>query len=135
MVGGDSHQLQADSGTRTLAQGSRFVGVPSLNVSGFNRSSTGANGLNWDIAEGDVRLSTDPESDWGAYSRLTFTDNGHTIDMLWEAVRVNAVGATDILASWRRKTGTVTVDGKPAVAQYYRADQSRIQPLSIEMPE
>lgn len=135
MVGGDSHQLQADSGTRTLAQGSRFVGVPSLNVSGFNRSSTGANGLNWDIAEGDVRLSTDPESDWGAYSRLTFTDNGHTIDMLWEAVRVNAVGATDILASWRRKTGTVTIDGKPAVAQYYRADQSRIQPLSIEMPE
>lgn len=135
LVGGDSHQLQADSGTRTRAQGSRFNGVPSLNVSGFNRSSTGANSGNWDIAEGDVRLATDSESGWGAYSRLTFNDDGVTIDMLWEAVRVDPVGATDIIASWRRKTGTVTIDGKTAVSQYYRTDQNRVQPLSIEIPE
>ncbi|MGH7218155.1 MAG: hypothetical protein ACREGE_01775 [Candidatus Microsaccharimonas sp.] len=135
LVGGDSHQLQADSGTRTRAQGSRFNGVPSLNVSGFNRSSTGANGGNWDIAEGDLRLDTDPESNWGAYSRLTFADDGQNIDMLWEAVRVNAIGDTDIMASWTRKSGIVTIDGKPAIAQYYRSDQSRTQPLSIEIPE
>lgn len=135
LVGGDSHQLQADSGTRTRAQGSRFAGIPSLNVSGFNRSSTGANGGNWDIAEGDIRLVTDTESNWGAYSRLTFNDDGNTIDMLWEAVRVGPLGAVDTLASWRRKAGVAMIDGKPALAQYYRGDQSRIQPLSIEIPE
>lgn len=135
LVGGDSHQLQADSGTRTRVQGSRFSGVPSLNVSGFNRSSTGASGGNWDIAEGSIRPVEDAESLWGAYSRLTFTDDGLTIGMLWEAVRVNALGNVDILASWERKTGTVMIDGVPAVAQYYRVDQSRIQPLSIEIPE
>lgn len=135
MVGGDSHQLQADSGTRTRLQGSRFSGVPSLNVSGFNRSSTGANGMNWGIAEADLRLSSEPEADWGAYSRLTFNDNGHTIAMLWEAVRVDAQGDTDIMASWERHVGTVTIDGKLAIAQYYRQDQSRIQPLSIEITD
>jgi len=132
LVGGDSHKLQADSGTRTRAQGSRFNGVPSLNVSGFNRSSTGANGGNWDIAEADIRLATDSESAWGAYSRMTFNDDGTTIDMLWEAVQVGPTGTPTVLASWRRKTGTVMIDGKTAIAQYYRSDQSRIQPLSIE---
>lgn len=127
--------MQADSDTRTRAQGSRFSGVPSLNVSGFNRSSTGASGGNWDIAEGSIRPVEDSESLWGAYSRLTFTDDGLTISMLWETVRVNAVGDVDILASWEHKTGTVMIDGVPAVARYYRADQSRIQPLSVENPE
>ena len=109
--------------------------MPSLNVSGFNRSSTGASGGNWDIAEGSIRPAEDAESLWGAYSRLTFTDDGLTIGMLWEAVRVNALGNVDILASWERKTGTVTIDGVPAGAQYYRVDQARIQPLSVEIPE
>jgi hypothetical protein len=135
MVGGDSHQLQADSGTRTRLQGSRFSGVPSLNVSGFNRSSTGAGGLNWDIAEASLRLSTEAEASWGAYSRLTFNDNGHTIAMLWEAVRVDALGNIDIMASWERHVGTVTIDGNLAISQYYHQAQSRIQPLSIEISD
>ncbi len=99
MVGGDSHVLQADSGART---GSvfRFHGVPSLNMSGFNRSSNYATG-GWDIAEADLRTSGQPEADWGGYSRMTFDDNGGAgLVFTWEAVRVNASGVEDVMATW-----------------------------------
>lgn len=108
MIGGDSHVLQADSGART---GSvfRFHGIPSLNMSGFNRSSNYATG-GWDIAEADLRTSGQPEADWGGYSRIVVTDAGGPLTFHWDAVRVNAAGATDVMASFERVySGTTTV--------------------------
>lgn len=98
MVAGDTHNLWADSGARTWTE-TAFPGIPSLNVSGYNRASTAETFFIPDIAN-DTIMPSGAEVDWGAYSRLTFTDSGSEVDFLWEAVRVNAAGTADVMASW-----------------------------------
>jgi len=102
MIGGDSHDLRADSGTRTVGlvgdgfPTHNFIGVPTLNVSGFDQGSdtlwdTG----NWDIAQAVTGAGS------GSYSRLTWTYSQYpdTVDMLWEAI--DGSDGT-VLASYRR---------------------------------
>ena len=112
MVGGDSHDIKADSGTRTVGRpedGSphhNFIGVPTLNASGFDQ---GSNTL-WDTGNWDIASIT--TGDGGAsYSRLKFADSGDTVHVTWEAVN----GATgEVRASYERQLGTIklkTVSG------------------------
>lgn len=103
-IAGDSHNLQADSGTRNYAEAA-FKGIPSLNVSGFNRSSPALSGFSWDLGEESLRTEAEPEADWGAYSRVTIDDDGSTLTMLWEAVRVDPAGSTDVMSSFERSFG------------------------------
>lgn len=118
MVGGDSHVLQADSGART-GIGFRFHGIPSLNMSGFNRSSIYATG-GWDIAEDNLRAEAQSEADWGGYSRLTFTDDAGELVLRWEAIRVGPDGATDTMSTFTRTYGvtgpTLRLGAKPVIA-------------------
>lgn len=108
MIGGDSHSLQVTDGTRTAAQGQRFAGIRNYNISGFNRSSdAGQGGAGW-LVDQPLRTTGQPEADWGGYSRMTFTDTGTELTLLWEGVRVNAAGATDIMAT---QTFTVETEG------------------------
>lgn len=98
MVAGDTHNLWADSGARTWPE-SAFPGIPSLNVSGYNRASTAETFFIPDVAN-DTIMPSGAEADWGAYSRLTVTDSGADLTLLWEAVRVDAAGVADVMASW-----------------------------------
>lgn len=99
MIGGDSHSLQVTDGSRTAAQGQRFPGIPNYNISGFNRSSdAGQGGAGW-LYDVPLRTSAQPEADWGGYSRMTFTDDGTSLTLLWEGVRVDKDGVTDVMAS------------------------------------
>ena len=108
LIGGDSHSLQVTDGTRTAAQGQRFEGIPNYNISGFNRTSdSGQGGSGW-LVDQPLRTAGQPEADWGGYSRMTFTDDGAELSLLWEGVRVNAAGATDIMAT---QTFTVETEG------------------------
>lgn len=110
LIGGDSHSLQADSGTRTGSQ-YRFKGVPSLNISGFNRNSwTGDGTAGWDIANGAITVTNTPEQGWGTYSLLTITDNGASLRFRWEARRVHDDGSNnyteDVIAYFERTYGS-----------------------------
>lgn len=97
MIGGDSHSLQVTDGARTLADGQRFAGIPNYNISGFNRTSdAGQGGAGW-LDDRPLRATGQPEADWGGYSRLTFTDDGEAVTLLWEGVRVDPTGATDVM--------------------------------------
>lgn len=97
MIGGDSHSLQVTDGTRTFAQGQRFEGIPNYNISGFNRSSdSGQGGAGW-LDDRPLRTAAQPEADWGGYSRLTFTDDGTDLTLVWDGVRVDAAGVTDVM--------------------------------------
>jgi hypothetical protein len=109
LIGGDSHSLQADSGistntARMASTGFRFKGMPSLNMSGFNRSSeTGdsAPAGEWNIGNESLRTSGQPEADWGGYSRMRFDDRGAGgIDFHWDAVRVGPDGSTMVMKSF-----------------------------------
>ncbi len=136
-VGGDSHSLQADSGTRVGSH--RFAGVPSLNVSGFNRAAMNVTGTvtpAWDIACRTIfnDPATEPEAKWGAYSRITVDDDGTNVRLLWEAVRVDDTGAVDVLASYERTLGTVVVDGKPCTVWSWDPVRGRSVPLSFVAP-
>lgn len=105
LVGGDSHSLQADDGSRRGT--SRFQGIPSLNISGFNKSSeTGDGQVYWAIANAGFRPVGQPEADWGGYSRITINDDGMHIRFLWEGIRVNAAGETDRVAFYTRSYGS-----------------------------
>lgn len=101
LVGGDSHSVQADDGSRggTL----RFKGIPSYNVSGFNQSNDDPAGdtlPHWNIINTSIRSPEQPAADWGAFSRLTFTDSDASgIAFQWEAVRVGPTGTEDVMAS------------------------------------
>lgn len=106
MIGGDSHSLQADDGSRTSGN-YRFSGIPSLNISGFNRSGTANDGQTfWTIANAPLRSSAQPEADWGGYSRVSITDDGMHLRFLWEGIRVNAAGVTDRVAFYSRSYGS-----------------------------
>lgn len=109
MIGGDSHSLQVTDGSRTLGN---FVGVPSYNISGFNRSSdTGHGGGGW-LYDEPLRTAAQSEADWGGYSRVTVTDDGSTLTFLWEGVRVGPTGATDVMAA---QTITVSSEASAGV--------------------
>ncbi|MBW1640477.1 hypothetical protein G3H63_15540 [Microbacterium resistens] len=99
MIGGDSHSVQVTDGTRTRADGQRFAGIPNYNISGFNRSADGIQGGPGWLVDAALRGPGDPEADWGGYSRVTVTDHGPTLTLLWEGVRVDSTGATDVMAS------------------------------------
>lgn len=96
MIGGDSHSVQVTDGSRTEGN---FDGIPSFNISGFNRSSTtGHGGTGWTY-DAPLRTSAQPEADWGGYSRMTFTDAGTELSLLWEGVRVGPTGTVDVMHS------------------------------------
>lgn len=99
MIGGDSHSLQVTDGSRTFAQGQRFAGIPNYNISGFNRSTDAPTGNPGWLVDEALRTSAQPEADWGGYSRITVTDDGSALTLLWEGVRVGPTGTTDIMAS------------------------------------
>lgn len=104
LIGGDSHSVQADDGSRS---GGRFRGIPSLNISGFNRSSDSGDGNTyWGIVNGPLRSVGQLEADWGGYSRITINDDGVHIRFLWEGIRVNAAGDTDRVAFYTRSYGS-----------------------------
>lgn len=107
LVGGDSHGLQADDGSRPPGN-HRFGGIPSLNVSGFNRSSDSPNDGQtfWTIVNSNLRPAGQLEADWGGYSRITINDDGMHIRFLWEAMRVNAAGTMDRVAFYTRSYGS-----------------------------
>lgn len=106
LVGGDSHSLQADDGSRVPGN-HRFAGIPSLNISGFNRSSDANDGQSfWTIANAPIRSVGQSEADWGGYSRITINDDGMHIRFLWEGIRVNAAGETDRVAFYTRSYGS-----------------------------
>jgi hypothetical protein len=75
-VGGDSHDVKLDSGTRT---GNIMTGVPSLNASPFNQDSLGFDTTGWDTAY------YDPPDGSGVYGVITVTDNTTSIDFKFEA--------------------------------------------------
>lgn len=100
LVGGDSHNLWADSGARSWTEAA-FPGVPSLNMSGYNRASPAETFFVPDIANATLQTSG-VEQDWGGYSRLVFADDGTDLDFTWQAVRVNAAGASDVMATWSK---------------------------------
>jgi len=121
MVGGDSHDIRADSGSRLTGSGGaqNFINVPSLNASGFHQWGSGWVTNNWDIAE--IAL---PATNRGCYARLSFDDNGQRIAMTWEAVYDDG----SILASWTRTVGTLEVDGTPATMGYWNGGEDRMIP-------
>lgn len=114
MIGGDSHSLQADDGSRP-STGMRFAGIPSLNMSGFNRSGdAGDGGTGWSIANEGMRVPGDSESNWGGYSRVNITDTGSdTVTFSWEAVRVNSVGTSDVMATFTKSFAADSIDSYP----------------------
>lgn len=94
MIGGDSHSVQVTDGSRTNGN---FVGIPSYNISGFNRSSdSGHGGSGW-LFDGPLRTSAQPEPDWGGYSRVSVQDDGSTLELKWEGVRVGPTGVADVM--------------------------------------
>ncbi len=108
LIGGDSHSLQADSGTRTGNY--RFKGIPSLNMSGFNRSGTAGDGsAGWDIANTATQLDG-TEANWGNYSRITVTDSGKELRFKWEAISVNVSGVATTKAWFERSFGQQAID-------------------------
>lgn len=118
LIGGDSHNLWADSGARSWPEAA-FPGIPSLNMSGYNRAAGAETFYIPDIANASLQ-SSGAEADWGGYSRLTVNDDGGALSFMWEAVRVNAAGVSDVMASWSRTfsepltrtaTGTLALSG------------------------
>lgn len=135
LIGGDSHSLQADSGSaantaRMASSGYRFKGMPSLNMSGFHRSSDAGDGAaagEWDIGNLPLRVPGQLENDWGGYSRMTFTDEGSAgVRLFWEAVRVNSAGVEDVMKSFNRVFG-----GEAVRAVFYNATTQVETPLSV----
>lgn len=112
LCGGDSHSLQADSGARS-GTSFRFKGIPSLNMSGLNRSGDAGDGnVGWDIANAGMRTTAQPEADWGGYSRFTVTDSGgDSVVVGWEAVRVDPVGVEDVMASFTKEFAATALVG------------------------
>lgn len=135
MIGGDSHSLQADSGTRTGSH--RFNGIPNLCISGFNRASWYDNETtSWDVADLSLLANaSQPEQEVGGYSRVTVDDDGTNITFKWEAVRVQDTGAVDIMAEYTRTTGTVVVNGNDCILTMYDVGESRHKQVSVEFAD
>ena len=110
LIGGDTHNLWADSGTRAWTEAA-FPGIPSLNISGYNRASPAETFFIPDIANATL-MTSGVEADWGGYSRLTITDlGGSSLDFKWDAIRVNSAGVSDTMATWSK---TFSADPVPS---------------------
>lgn len=140
LIGGDSHSLNADDGSRLAANSFRFPGIPSLNMSGFNRSGdTGDSGPGtWSIANAPLRASGSNESDWGGYSRLTVVDDGSILTMKWDAVRVDLSGAADVMATYSKTfipgvtaQGTLTLSGSAVADVAPREERTAVGTLAL----
>lgn len=106
MIGGDSHSPQAGDGDYGGVSGYRFAGIPSLNISGYNRSGDAGDGsTGWNILNTSLRIGGELESNFGGYSRCTITDDGNDLRFKWEAVRVIADGTENVMASFERSFG------------------------------
>lgn len=92
-VGGDSHDIRADSGA------SKSVwGVPTLNVSPLDQTGSAFDLTGWDIG-----IVSPVEAGKGYYSRLTFQPGQLATTMIWEAVRDDGA----VLLSWSKSRPTV----------------------------
>lgn len=118
MIGGDSHSLQAGDGDYSGVTGYRFLGIPSLNFSGFNRSGDAGDGsAGWNIINEAMRNPGDPEANPGAYSRVDITDDGTHLRFRWEGRKVDIEGVVTTRAYFERSYGQawdkVAVGGTP----------------------
>lgn len=106
MIGGDSHSLQAGDGDYSGQTGYRFVGVPSLNFSGFNRSGDAGDGsTGWNIINEAVRATGSAEADWGAYSLIDIQDDGTHLRFVWKGIVVDVAGTRTEVATFERSFG------------------------------
>lgn len=110
LIGGDTHNLWADSGARNWAEAA-FPGIPSLNISGYNRASPAETFFIPDIANATIQTSG-AEADWGSYSLITVADDGTDLTLKWDGVRVSATNTRDVMATWSR-TFTSEVNPQP----------------------
>lgn len=123
MIGGDSHSLQVTDGTRTLAQGQRFAGIPNYNISGFNRSNeTPAGGDGW-LVDQPLRSPGQPEADWGGYSRITVEDDGDVLTFKWEGVRVDSAGVSDVMNTQTLTFGESVEPEQPSTGIYLGSEE------------
>lgn len=125
LVGGDTHNLWADSGARSWPEAA-FPGIPSLNISGYNRASPAETFFIPDIAN-DTIMSGGTEADWGSYSRIKVQDSGQDLMFTWEGVKVDAAGTPTVMSTWSKTYSdsenpqvwdAVYVGGNPATAVY-----------------
>lgn len=125
MIGGDSHSVQVTDGSRTIGN---FRGVPSFNISGFNKSSaTGQGGGGWTY-DGPLRTEAQSEADWGGYSRLKFTDDGTSLSLQWDGVRVGPNGVSDVLHS---EIVDFTPDGVEwRIIEWDGSNEQKLTPIS-----
>lgn len=100
LIGGDTHNLWADSGARSWPEAA-FPGIPSLNISGYNRASPAETFFIPDIAS-DTIMSSGVEADWGSYSRITVEDDGTDLAFTWDGIKVNAAGIPTTMATWSK---------------------------------
>lgn len=105
MIGGDSHSPQAGDGDYGGVSGYRFLGVPSLNFSGFNRGSTTGDGsTGWNIVN-EGAFTTGNEADWGEYSRVDIVDDGTMLKFRWTGRKVDVAGNVTSRAYFERTFG------------------------------
>jgi hypothetical protein len=93
MIGGDSHDIRADSGTRVANFGGG--GIPSLNASPLDQSGGPFDTANWDI--GQIDQETSPFQR-GYIGRLAFTDDSTKVNVSWTAVRDDGT----VMLSWNK---------------------------------
>lgn len=106
MIGGDSHSPQAGDGDYGGVSGYRFLGIPSLNFSGFNRSGDAGDGsTGWNIINEGGRPSGSAEADYGLYSRINITDDGTHLRFQWFGKKVDAAGVVTSRAYFERSYG------------------------------
>lgn len=106
MIGGDSHSPQAGDGDYGGVTGYRFVGIPSLNFSGFNRSGDAGDGsTGWNIINEGGRPVGSAEADYGLYSAVQIIDDGNYLRFMWEGKKVDAAGVVTSRAYFERSFG------------------------------
>jgi len=114
-LGADSHDVRADSGTRPPVW-QAFSGLPSLNASPFNQAGGVGETQSWDIGQIDI------DDARGAYSRLTFTDQGSQIVLLWEAVFDDGTVLLDWETTFSAEEPPVPPDPRPTPSTDILAD-------------
>lgn len=106
MIGGDSHSPQAGDGDYGGNSGFRFLGIPSLNFSGFNRSGDAGDGsVGWNIINEGGRPVGSAEADYGLYSAVQILDDGNYLRFIWEGKKVDAAGVVTRRATFERSFG------------------------------
>lgn len=126
MVGGDTHNLWADSGARSWPEAA-FPGIPSLNMSGYNRASPAETFFVPDIANATL-IASGAEADWGGYSRLTVTDTGgSSVVFKWEAVRVDSAGNSDTMSTWSKAFTSDDAPQPPDPGSYASQSNSALE--------